>query len=232
MCIFSHIVRSMSYRLSSAVDYAVKIRVNPEQTGIDLNVKHSMVCTTSRPRLPSLNSMPNRTHSMKLVCSLPSPNEHPVINTLHLSAVEEAVRIREKMKEAVKSIKVVTIGPPKSVETLRTALAMGADSAIHVEIPESAPSPEPLGVAKALRAVIERQKEAVDLVILGKQAIDDDAGQTGQMLAGLLGWGQATFASKVDIDVGKNEATVITEIDGGSEELRCRLPLIVTTDLR
>jgi electron transfer flavoprotein beta subunit len=169
---------------------------------------------------------------MKLVCSLPSPNEHPVINTLHLSAVEEAVRIREKIKEAVKSIKVVTIGPPKSVETLRTALAMGADSAIHVEIPESAPSPEPLGVAKALRAVIERQKEAVDLVILGKQAIDDDAGQTGQMLAGLLGWGQATFASKVDIDVGKNEATVITEIDGGSEELRCRLPLIVTTDLR
>lgn len=72
----------------------------------------------------------------------------------------------------------------------------------------------------------------MDLVIMGKQAIDDDAGQTGQMLAGLLGWSQATFASKVEIDVAKKEATVTREIDGGSEELRCRLPLIVTTDLR
>lgn len=149
--------------------------------------------------------------------------------------MEEAVRIRERLKDAVKSIKVVTIGPPKSAETLRTALAMGADSAIHVEIPEAAPAPEPLGVAKTLKALIERQKEkegAVDLVIMGKQAIDDDAGQTGQMLAGLLGWSQATFASKVEIDVAKKEATVTREIDGGSEELRCRLPLIVTTDLR
>lgn len=145
------------------------------------------------------------------------------------------MRIRERLKDAVKSIKVVTIGPPKSAETLRTALAMGADSAIHVEIPEAAPAPEPLGVAKTLKALIERQKEkegAVDLVIMGKQAIDDDAGQTGQMLAGLLGWSQATFASKVEIDVAKKEATVTREIDGGSEELRCRLPLIVTTDLR
>lgn len=148
--------------------------------------------------------------------------------------MEEAIRIRERLKETVKSIKVVTIGPPKSLDTLRTALAMGADSAIHVEIPESAPSPEPLGVAKALRAIIDRQKEAggVDLVILGKQAIDDDSGQTGQMLAGLLGWGQATYASKVDIDAEGKVATVLREIDGGSEELKCRLPLIITTDLR
>lgn len=147
-------------------------------------------------------------------------------------AVEEAVRIRERLKDAVKSIKVVTIGPPKSSETLRTALAMGADSAIHVEIPESAPSPEPLGVAKALKAVIERQSDGVDVVIMGKQAIDDDAGQTGQMLAGLMGWAQATFASKVDIDAAQKVALVTREIDGGLEELRCRLPLVVTTDLR
>ncbi|KAJ6558224.1 hypothetical protein B0H19DRAFT_1150449 [Mycena capillaripes] len=181
-----------------AVDYAVKIRVNPQQTGVDLNVKHSM-------------------------------------NPFDEIAVEEAVRLRERLKDAVKSIKVVTIGPPKSAETLRTALAMGADSALHVELPDSAPAPEPLGVAQALRAVIQREKEAdraVDVVIMGKQAIDDDAGQTGQMLAGLLGWGQATFASKVEIDTGKGEATVMREIDGGSEEIRCRLPLVVTTDLR
>ncbi|KAJ7773585.1 hypothetical protein DFH07DRAFT_801234 [Mycena maculata] len=181
-----------------AVDYAVKIRVNPQQTGIDLNVKHSM-------------------------------------NPFDEIAVEEAVRLRERLKDGVKSIKAVTIGPPKAAETLRTALAMGADGAVHVELPDSAPAPEPLGVAKALRALIDRESAGagkVDLVIMGKQAIDDDAGQTGQMLAGLLGWGQATFASKVEVDVAKREAVVMREIDGGSEEIRCRLPLVVTTDLR
>ena len=128
----------------------------------------------------------------------------------------------------------MTIGPKKSAETLRTALAMGADSAIHVELADSAPAPEPLGVAKALKAIVERQKEkgGVDLVILGKQAIDDDAGQTGQMLAGLLGWSQATFASKVEIDTEKKVANISREIDGGLEMLRCNLPLIITTDLR
>ena len=146
--------------------------------------------------------------------------------------MEEAVRIRERLKDAVKSIKVVTIGPPKASETLRTALAMGADSAIHVEIPDSAPSPEPLGVAKALKAIIERQSDGVDVVIMGKQAIDDDAGQTGQMLAGLMGWAQATFASKVHVDAVQKVARVTREIDGGLEELQCRLPLVVTTDLR
>jgi electron transfer flavoprotein beta subunit len=153
-------------------------------------------------------------------------------STISFPAVEEAIRLRERLKEKVKSITAVTIGPSKSAETLRTALAMGADSAIHVEIPDSAPAPEPLGVAKALRAVIERQKEGVDLVILGKQAIDDDAGQTGQMLAGLMGWAQATFASKVEIDTEQKVANITREIDGGLEELRCKLPLIVTTDLR
>ncbi|KDR77580.1 hypothetical protein GALMADRAFT_408000 [Galerina marginata CBS 339.88] len=185
-----------------SVDYAVKIRVNPEQTGIDTNVKHSM-------------------------------------NPFDEIAVEEAVRLREKLKEKVTSIKAITIGPPKSIETLRTALAMGADSAIHVEVPEPGPSPEPLAVAKTLRAIIERQNSAakspadkIDLVILGKQAIDDDLGVTGQMLAGLLGWSQATFASKLEVDTEKGEAFVVREIDGGGEELRCRLPLVVTTDLR
>ena len=109
---------------------------------------------------------------------------------------------------------------------------MGADSGIHVEIPESAPAPEPLGVAKALRAIIDKQQDGVDIVILGKQAIDDDAGQTGQMLAGLLNWPQATFASKLVVDPSKKEANVTQEIDGGLQEVKCHLPLIVTTDLR
>ncbi|RPD56138.1 electron transfer flavo protein beta subunit, partial [Lentinus tigrinus ALCF2SS1-7] len=179
------------------VDYAVKIRVNPDQKGVDLNVKHSM-------------------------------------NPFDEIAVEEAVRLREKLKGEVKSIKVVTIGPPKASETLRTALAMGADSAIHIEVPDSAPAPEPLSVAKALRAVIQKEKDngGVDLVIMGKQAIDDDAGQTGQMLAGLMDWAQATFASKLVVDPKAKVADVTREIDGGLEEIKCRLPLVLTTDLR
>ncbi|KAF8517390.1 electron transfer flavoprotein beta subunit [Hysterangium stoloniferum] len=148
-------------------------------------------------------------------------------------AVEEAVRLRERRKDVVTNITAITIGPTKSTETLRTALAMGADSAIHVEIPDSL-SPEPLGIAKALKALIERekQKEQVDLVIMGKQAIDDDAGQTGQMLAGLLDWPQATYASKVVISEDQNSVNVTREVDGGAEEIKCRLPTVVTTDLR
>ena len=112
---------------------------------------------------------------------------------------------------------------------------MGADAGVHIEVPDGAASPEPLGVAKALRALVQREQEkgaGVDLVIMGKQAIDDDAGQTGQMLAGLMDWAQATFASKVELDADKKEASVTREIDGGLEELRCRLPMVVTTDLR
>ena len=149
--------------------------------------------------------------------------------------MEEAVRLRERLKDKVESITVVTLGPAKASETLRTALAMGADSGVHIELPESAPSPEPLGVARALRAVIERRGTAgtgTDLVIMGKQAIDDDLGQTGQMLAALLGAAQATCASKLDVDVEKRVARVRTEIDGGAEELQCSLPTVVTTDLR
>jgi electron transfer flavoprotein beta subunit len=149
-------------------------------------------------------------------------------------AVEEAIRLRERLKEKVKSITVVTLGPPKAAETLRTALAMGADTGIHIELAESAPAPEPLGVARALRAVIERRRSSseTDLVIMGKQAIDDDLGQTGQMLAALLGAAQATCASKLDVDVDARVVRVRTEIDGGAAELLCTLPAVITTDLR
>lgn len=109
---------------------------------------------------------------------------------------------------------------------------MGADSGIHIELPENAPSPEPLSIAKLIKASIEKQKEPVDLVIMGKQAIDDDAGQTGQMLAGILGWSQATFASKVEVDEANKVAHVTREVDGGLQEVKCKLPLVVTTDLR
>lgn len=157
--------------------------------------------------------------------------------------MEEAVRLRERLKDKVKSITVVTLGPAKAAETLRTALAMGADAGVHIELPESAPAPEPLGVARALRAVIERRRTqqqegdggagtGTDLVIMGKQAIDDDLGQTGQMLAALWGAAQATCASELEIDVDKRVARVRTEVDGGAQELLCTLPAVVTTDLR
>lgn len=203
--------------------------MNPDQKGIDLNVKHSMVCARSMLNAPFAHLYTPRTPSTKSVRTVPPLQ---ACDTDTPPAVEEAVRLRQRLGDKVKSIKVVTIGPPKASETLRTALAMGADSGIHVEVADSAPAPEPLGVAKALKAVIAREKDGVDLVIMGKQAIDDDAGQTGQMLAGLMDWAQATFASKVELDADKKEASVTREIDGGLEELRCRLPMIVTTDLR
>ncbi|HEX8553226.1 MAG TPA: electron transfer flavoprotein subunit beta/FixA family protein [Sphingomonas sp.] len=142
-------------------------------------------------------------------------------------AVEEAIRLKEKAVKAggTAEIVVVSIGEPKAQETLRTALAMGADRAILIT---SEARIEPLGVAKILAKVVA--EESPDLVILGKQAIDDDNNQTGQMLAGLLGWGQGTFASKVDVADG--HAVVTREIDGGLETDRLKLPAIVTTDLR
>lgn len=146
-------------------------------------------------------------------------------------AVEEAVRLREKLKDKIESITVVTIAPKKGgQEVLRTALAMGADDAIHVEIGDKDPNPEPLGVAKTLKALVD--KHPADLIIAGKQAIDDDASQVGGMLAGLLGWPQAQFASKVDVKDGEKELEVSREIDGGLEQLKVPLPAIVTTDLR
>ncbi|QGX38916.1 electron transfer flavoprotein subunit beta/FixA family protein [Permianibacter aggregans] len=138
-------------------------------------------------------------------------------------AVEEAVRLKEK--GAASEIIVVSAGPATSQETLRTALALGADRAIHIE---EASELEPLAVAKLLKAIVE--KEQPQLVLLGKQSIDGDNNQTGQMLAGLLGWPQGTFLSKVAIEGGK--ATVVREIDGGLETLKLDLPAVITTDLR
>jgi len=141
-------------------------------------------------------------------------------------AVEEAIRLKEgKNGGGVTEIVAVSIGEQKSQETLRTALAMGADRAILVVSDEKV---EPLGVAKLLKAIVEAEKP--DLVILGKQAIDDDNNQTGQMLAGLLGVGQATFASKVELTA--DSVTVTREVDGGSETEKLSLPAIITTDLR
>ncbi|MBC7833120.1 MAG: electron transfer flavoprotein subunit beta/FixA family protein [Hyphomicrobium sp.] len=139
-------------------------------------------------------------------------------------AVEEAVRIKEKGGAA--EVVVVSIGPAKAQETIRTALAIGADRGILVETADAAI--EPLAVAKILKGIVEAEKP--DLVILGKQAIDDDCNQTGQMLAALLGWPQGTFASKLQIDNGS--AVVTREVDGGLETVRLKLPAIVTTDLR
>ena len=138
-------------------------------------------------------------------------------------SVEEAIRLREK--GVATEIVVVSVGPAKAQETLRTALAMGADRAILVETDADV---EPLGVAKLLKAIAD--EEAPQLVILGKQAIDDDSNQTGQMLAALTGWGQATFANEVSVEGGA--ATVKREIDGGLETLKVNLPAIITTDLR
>lgn len=138
-------------------------------------------------------------------------------------AVEEAVRLKER--GSASEIVVVSVGPSKSQDVLRTALAIGADRAILVETDQTV---EPLAVAKLLKAVVDA--EAPGLVIMGKQAIDDDSNQTGQMLAALLGWGQATFASKVELSDGA--ATVTREVDGGLETLRLRTPAVITTDLR
>ncbi len=138
-------------------------------------------------------------------------------------AVEEAVRLKEK--GFATEIVAVSIGIQQCQETLRTALAMGADRAILVLTEES---PEPLAVAKLLRALVKREQPG--LVIMGKQAIDDDMNATGQMLAGLLGWSQGTFASKVELSEGT--ATVTREVDGGLETVALTLPAIVTADLR
>jgi electron transfer flavoprotein beta subunit len=169
------------------IDYNVKARVKPDQTGVDLaNVKMSM-------------------------------------NPFCEIAVEEAVRLREK--GVATEVVAVSIGPQQASETLRTALAMGADRAILVQTTEDL---EPLAVAKVLKAVVA--KESPDLVIMGKQAIDGDNNATGQMLATLLDWPQATFASAVEVS-GK-KAKVTREVDGGLQTLEIDLPGVITADLR
>ena len=143
-------------------------------------------------------------------------------------ALEESLRIREKNKGLVEKIHAVSIGPTKAQDILRNALAKGADTSSLVDIGEQ--EAEPLSLAKILKKVVER--EQYNLVILGKQAVDDDANQTGQMLAGLLDWPQATNASKVEFEEGGKEIKVTREIDGGSDTLKAALPMIITTDLR
>jgi electron transfer flavoprotein beta subunit len=169
------------------IDYNVKARVKPDQSGVDLaNVKMSM-------------------------------------NPFDEIAVEEAVRLKEK--GAATEVVAVSIGPIQAQETLRTALAMGADRAILVQTTDDL---EPLAVAKVLQKVIA--DESPDVVIMGKQAIDGDNAATGQMLAAILGWPQATFASAVELSAGK--AKVTREVDGGLQTLEVDLPAIVTADLR
>lgn len=149
-----------------------------------------------------------------------------MIITNFKSQVEEAVRIREANKSLVNKVHVVSIGPTKSQDILRQSLAKGADSSTLVDVGEE--EIEPLSVAKILKQVVEKNQS--NLVILGKQAIDDDSNHTGQMLAGLLNWPQATNAAKVEI---KNDEVFVTrEIDGGEEIVKSKLPLIITTDLR
>lgn len=138
-------------------------------------------------------------------------------------AVEEALKLKEAGKAS--EVVVVSIGPAQAQETLRTALAMGADRAVLVKNDEAV---EPLAVAKILKGVVEAEQPA--LVILGKQAIDDDANQTGQMLSALLGWAQATFASEVQLSDAT--ANVTREVDGGLQTIEVKLPAIITTDLR
>jgi electron transfer flavoprotein beta subunit len=138
-------------------------------------------------------------------------------------AVEEAVRLKEQGKAG--EIVVVSIGSGQASETLRTALAMGADRGILVK---SDGDVEPLAVAKILKAIVEEEKP--ELVITGKQAIDDDSNQTGQMLAALLGWGQGTFAHKLELEAGS--AKIEREVDGGLQTIEVKLPAVMTTDLR
>ncbi|MDF2373222.1 MAG: electron transfer flavoprotein subunit beta/FixA family protein [Rhizobiaceae bacterium] len=138
-------------------------------------------------------------------------------------SVEEAIRLKEAGK--VDEIIAVSVGPAKAEETIRTALAMGADRGILIQTDDLV---EPLAVAKILKGIVEEEKPG--LVIVGKQAIDDDSNQTGQMLAALLGWSQGTFAS--EIEIGDGAATITREVDGGLQTIEITLPAIVTTDLR
>ncbi len=150
-------------------------------------------------------------------------NVKMAINPFDEIAVEEAVRMREK--SIATDILAVSIGVPQAQEVIRTALAMGADRGLHIQTDQDL---QPLAVAKLLKAVVEAEKP--DMVLMGKQAIDGDNNATGQMLAALLGWPQATFASKIEID-GK-KARVTREIDGGLQTIEVDLPAVITTDLR
>ena len=150
-------------------------------------------------------------------------NVKMAMNPFDEIAVEQALRLREA--GGAEEVVVVSIGPAQNQETIRTALAMGADRGIHIEASHDI---EPLAVAKLLKAVVER--ETPGLVLVGKQAIDDDCNQTGQMLAALLGWAQGTFVSA--LEVAGDQAKIVREVDGGLEHLEIQMPAIVSVDLR
>jgi len=150
-------------------------------------------------------------------------NVKMAMNPFDEIAVEQAIRLKEA--GTASEVVAVSIGPDQAQETIRTALAMGADRGIHVP---AAHETEPLAIAKVLKALVGREEPG--LVIMGKQAIDDDSNQTGQMLSALLGWPQATFASGVEIDGGSLK--VIREVDGGLEHIASSLPAVITVDLR
>jgi len=176
------------------VDYAVKVRVAADKSGVDLAGGVKM--------------------SMNPFCEI---------------AVEEGLRLKEKGH--VKELVAVSCGPDKAAETLRQALAMGADRAIHIKTTMRTDQElQPLAVAKLLAKIVE--KEEPSLVLLGKQAIDDDSNQTGSMLAGLMDWPQAGSASEITFDEAKNFVTVAREVDSGIQEVKMPLPAVVTADLR
>ena len=169
------------------VDYNVKIRVKPDESGVETaNVKMSM-------------------------------------NPFDEISVEGAVRLKES--GTANEVVIVSVGPQQSQETIRTALAMGADRGVLVQTDEAV---EPLAIAKLLKTVVEKEKPNV--VIAGKQAIDDDSNQVGQLLAAMLGWSQATNASKIQL--GETETEVVREIDGGLETVKVKMPAVITVDLR
>jgi len=150
-------------------------------------------------------------------------NVKMAMNPFDEIAVEQALRLKEA--GGAEEVIVVSVGPAQNQETIRTALAMGADRGIHIEASHDV---EPLAVAKLLKAVVERENPG--LVLVGKQAIDDDCNQTGQMLAALLGWAQGTFVSA--LDVAGDKAKIVREVDGGLEHLEIKMPAIVSVDLR
>ncbi|TGZ76172.1 electron transfer flavo protein beta subunit [Ascodesmis nigricans] len=151
------------------------------------------------------------------------------LNPFDELSIEASLRLRESNPSLVSEIIAFTAGPAKSVDSLRTAMAMGADRSIHLELPADKEL-EPLQVAKIIKQLVEKEK--INLVLAGKQSIDDDAGQTGQMLAGLLGWGQATQAAEIRVLEDGKALEVVKEVDGGTETVKGAVPMVVTTDLR
>ncbi|THF96392.1 hypothetical protein TEA_017003 [Camellia sinensis var. sinensis] len=211
--------------IKRVIDYAVKIRVKPDKVSPKFSHIPNTYLPIFSPKSPTL-TLSISTLSISNQTGVETTNVKMSMNPFCEIALEEALRIREL--GLASEVIAVSMGPQQCVDTLRTGLAMGADRGIHVDTRDTL---FPLSVAKLLRALIDVEKP--QLLILGKQAIDDDCNQTGQMLAGLLNWPQGTFASKVVLDKQKQIITVDREVDGGLETLCLDLPAIITyTDLR